>query len=541
MSHLLAIAVGPVQEFIAAARRTRDLWFGSHLLSQVSRAVATAVEQHGSLIFPATSVADNVANVILAELKGGADPKAVAATAKHAARDCWKQFAEEARGITTCVIRNDIWDSQVDDVVEFYAAWVPRTEDYQQDRARVMRLLAGRKNCREFLPANGLAGVPKSSLDGQRETVLKDGNRENWTKRLRLSPGEQLDVVGVVKRLAGGNKPYPSVARVAAETWLSGLNEDEIATLKAACESVDKLNKVAEPNYQYFPFEGTIIYKDRHPDLIVELGEATREPLKKVAEILSELGGEPMPYLAVIVADGDSMGRKLSEFQEVKEHREFSAKLASFSKQAKEVVEKHSGVLVYAGGDDVLAFAPVHTCLQCARDLRNKFHDTTGMTLSVGIAIGHFMENLEDLREYGQRAEKAAKGVEGKDALAIHLHKRGGASIQVRAKWNDEPDKRLAKFAELMNDGTIPTKLPYELRAMATLYETWLEANATAAIKADLPRLIAKKSSKKLETVAEAMEDYIVGMTSEKLRVLAQELLVARQLAEAIKQAGGKS
>jgi len=37
MSHLLAIAVGPVQEFIAAARRTRDLWFGGKTTSGYGR------------------------------------------------------------------------------------------------------------------------------------------------------------------------------------------------------------------------------------------------------------------------------------------------------------------------------------------------------------------------------------------------------------------------------------------------------------------------------------------------------------------------
>ena len=69
MSHLLAISVGPVQEFIAAARRTRDLWFGSYLLSEISREVAKAVEnQSGKLVFPTSSDVDNVANVILAEL-----------------------------------------------------------------------------------------------------------------------------------------------------------------------------------------------------------------------------------------------------------------------------------------------------------------------------------------------------------------------------------------------------------------------------------------------------------------------------------------
>lgn len=34
MTYLLAIRIGPVQEFIAAARRTRDLWFGSTLPPQ---------------------------------------------------------------------------------------------------------------------------------------------------------------------------------------------------------------------------------------------------------------------------------------------------------------------------------------------------------------------------------------------------------------------------------------------------------------------------------------------------------------------------
>ncbi|HMX54263.1 MAG: type III-B CRISPR-associated protein Cas10/Cmr2, partial [Candidatus Accumulibacter sp.] len=32
---LLEIAIGPVQGFIAAARRSRDLWAGSHLLSEL--------------------------------------------------------------------------------------------------------------------------------------------------------------------------------------------------------------------------------------------------------------------------------------------------------------------------------------------------------------------------------------------------------------------------------------------------------------------------------------------------------------------------
>ncbi len=56
--YLFQISIGPVQEFIASARRTRDLWYGSWLLSELSRAAAKAIQdatknQDEGLIFPA--------------------------------------------------------------------------------------------------------------------------------------------------------------------------------------------------------------------------------------------------------------------------------------------------------------------------------------------------------------------------------------------------------------------------------------------------------------------------------------------------------
>ena len=173
MSHLLAISVGPVQAFIAAARRTRDLWFGSYLLSEISRAVAKAVEkQGGNLVFPASSAANNVANVILAELAGG-DPKEVAAKAKEAAQTRWREFADE-RGVK---LRGDprghLGRPGSTTPSSSTPPGRPRSPHYQRDRARVMRLLAGRKHCHDFKQAKvNDAGLPKSSLDGQRATVL---------------------------------------------------------------------------------------------------------------------------------------------------------------------------------------------------------------------------------------------------------------------------------------------------------------------------------------------------------------------------------
>ena len=249
--------------------------------------------------------------MILAELVAG-DPKEIAAKAKEAAQERWEEFAKEARQRGFGVIRADIWEDQVDDVIEFYAAWVPRSDNYQHDRARVMRLLAGRKNCRDFRqPEYNDTGLPKSSLDGQRPTVLvgpkpgesRETYRDDWPKKLRLSSGEQLDVIGMTKRLGkkiGDSDPrYPSVARVAAETWLRGIRgRSEFEDLKNTCQKLvaKGLNTVREERYQYFPYEGTVIYRDRHADLRKELGLGDND-LDAVAAALKELGGEPNPYL----------------------------------------------------------------------------------------------------------------------------------------------------------------------------------------------------------------------------------------------------
>src|SRR5262249_44207250 len=105
-------------------------------------------------------------------------------------------------------------------------------------------------------------------------------------------------------------------------------------------------------------------------------------------------------YLAVILADGDKMGETLSKLNNAEQHRGFSATLAKFAAQARDLVRRYRGVLVYAGGDDVLAFAPVDQCLDCARELHTTFGDLlkdwgakagTKITLSVGVAIGHFL------------------------------------------------------------------------------------------------------------------------------------------------------
>ena len=317
-------------------------------------------------------------------------------------------------------------------------------------------LLTGRKNCRDFLPAKGKPGVPKSSLDGLRESVLKDPAKEPWPSkfraRLRVRKGEQLDVVGLVKRVAEGTKRYPSVSRVAADPWLRDVKAVS-EMLIAACQELNsrqgfqvirELDTDAHSHYAFFSYEGTAVFRNRHHELIEE-ADLGPDDLRPLADAVARLG-EPNPYLAVIVADGDKMGETLSKLHDPAMHREFSATLATFAAEASDIVHADHGVLVYSGGDDVLAFVPVDRCLDCARALHDRFGNLlekwgeiagTKITLSVGVAIGHFLENLEDLREYGQAAEKHAKTPDANGAKDC----AGSPSAQARRQPGQGPGK----------------------------------------------------------------------------------------------------
>ncbi len=559
MSYLLAVSIGPVQDFIAAARRTRDLWFGSFMLSEVSKAAAREIrERGGRLIFPAqdADLSDNdenesVANVILAELPNQ-DPNHIFRFARDKAHEKWRSYTQEAFEDFAEYIRSPIWKAQVDDVLEVYAAWVPYSpERYRADRNRLMRLLAGCKNYRAFHSNPVTVALPKSSLDGQRETVLEEFDRQKSTGkllRLRLSSGEQLDIVGLTKRAAGGSRNYPSVMRVAADPWVRGnQKKEQFKKLVESCNDLAKkgsLHRVKHEVFENFPYEGIVLYSSRHRQWEEET-KLTDEHLRQIRACLANLP-EPIPYFAVLIADGDRMGATISRLPDADANRQFSSTLSQFAGNARQIVHKHHGVLVYAGGDDVLAFLPLDTCLLCARALHDAFSNALAKysgeghqkpTLSVGIAIGHCMDNLEDLLEYGRTAEKCAKQPD-RNGLAIHLHKRSGAPIFFRRSWEDKPDQRLMEYAELIRKQALPNKLPYDLRSLANVYDGWPDENLSDAIQTDVIRVIRDKQPKAGRRYMREIEDTVHERikSSSALTSWSIELLIARMIAEALSQ-----
>jgi CRISPR-associated protein Cmr2 len=277
------------------------------------------------------------------------------------------------------------------------------------------------------------------------------------------------------------------------------------------------------------------------------------------------------PYLAVLSADGDKMGAAISGLKSLDKHKEFSQKLSEFAGKAREIVRKYYGCCVYTGGDDVLAFLPLDKALPCARDLHGAFGSLwegwnfgsdlkKNPTLSVGLAVGHALEDLEFLLKCGRAAEGAAKNdaaqaeEQKRNGLCVTVRARGNAEMRVHEQWKDKGDEdgdplavlsldqRLTFWAKRFAGGRIPSRFPYEVRGAAKLYENWEAGEIlNGAMRADVSRVFRRKDvcfeGNDMKRAAEYIEK-VIGGSHESIERLADELLIAQWIGTALETAG---
>jgi CRISPR-associated protein Cmr2 len=252
----------------------------------------------------------------------------------------------------------------------------------------------------------------------------------------------------------------------------------------------------------------------------------------------------PQPYFAILVADGDRMGQLISGKDTAKNHRELAQKLFEFSQHAKEIVKRHHGVTIYSGGDDVMAFLPVNTAIDCANKLAEQFAQSlrtlatasTTPTLSAGVAVVHYREPLSMSLQHARSAEKTAKQA-GRNRLSVALHTRGGQPLTATAQWQE------LSWVEHMTDyaaGRITRGLAYELRELAT---EWPQSGFDELMWKEVRRIVARKQvrmpgagdGKRRFLLADELDGLVSRWQQrhsgrDSLRELANELVIARFL-----------
>jgi len=585
-THLIVFHIGPVQDFIATARRSHDLWYGSWLLSELAKTAALEVARYNGgdpscLIFPApegesleqlNSFDFSAPNKVVAVVS--CNPVELGNAVKKSIHRRLDELSNDVFGGINGFER-EVAVEQVKDLIEFFWASYPLNGNYKQARDFAEAVLSARKATRDFAQVSWGSSEHKCSLDGCRESVINENvynqmNDKMLYKNYRVQRGEYLCGVCLLKRHGkrGSEEYFYSTSHVAALPLLERLGgqhkplvEDYIGRLKELGIPSDDLESVRPPHPVFGCRDGHLLYEERFREFFFQDKEKIQEAQKALRDFLKEAFGEkkPLPYYALLLADGDHMGKVIDAQKTPEKHRELSRIQSSFALEARRIVKENKGSLIYSGGDDVLALVPLHKALDCACRLSEKFRERLAgfkgedsgkeiaPTLSVGIAVAHHLEPLSDVLELARRAEKAAKSVPGKNALAVTLNKRSGSERTVKGTWGDL-DRQLKWLINLHRNEEIPDGVAYELHDLARRLEVrdeeskdTLQEAAFAEAKRILRRKKARRGTENMaEKVLGGLENLLEKdkFSFEKLRQLADGLIIAREFAAAMELAG---
>lgn len=474
-TYLHLIQIGPVQSFIAAARRTQDLYVGSRLLSMIAAhgvRAAQSADPDVELLFPVENERGELPPSVPHRFAFLSDqePVALAHTIEQAVNTFWKSsIAGHVRNWLHEQIGPGEWievfDRQVEHWLEVYCVAVPYDQNNHGASYRAAtEAMSARKQARHFPQVNEPGR--KCTLTGA-HSALSD--RDEFWERLRRIPA--------IRRYE--------------KTDADGNSDNMILRRNERLGALAMIKRLAV-------LSGVLSVKDDHNF------DDDRDPrfpsTNHIAGWPSDEDPDRPLYLAVLHMDGDKMGELLGKQKSKEDHRRLSRNLAEFGEvQVPKIVENHDlgdkgrSVLIYAGGDDVLALLPLQTVLACADEIRKAFAERiTDGTMSAGIAITSALMPLDIGLDEARRAEKRAKEGYGRNAVVVH-DVRSSAIREAGAKWDGQIADLVKELREAFERKWLSGKLGHDLLEVSAALQG---DHLAEAREAEVKRLLKRHSEK---------------------------------------------
>lgn len=583
---VVSLSIGPVQEFIQAARRTRDFAFGSALLVHLARRAAELIAPYAApLIFPAQPQQDAPNKLVF--VYNGASQVAevmqgVEANLRQHLEELMQHVAQQTSLNPESTQRAV---AQVRDLLEFYWGY-GQDALYAKAYEQAEHALQARKSLRDFGPMPMNAALPKSSLTGTYESVIPEelqqvNQAKQLLRRFRARPSERLSGVDLLKRrgkLPQFDDAFPSIAEMTARSALmrSGLLQVVDGRLQyhpefnEAWRAIDREIDyyVSDAQHDGRPYHQSAyrecIFEARLGDEVVnavELNLVTHSVRQFVKQWQIKAD---KPYFAMLLADGDRMGQAISAClqatNDYQAHVAFSQALSTFAQTVKGVITRHAGVPIYTGGDDVLAMVPVTYAIACAEAIQALFaqqlqplfdqlnqgkSEKLVASVSVGIVIAHHMHPLSEIMEAVRRTEQHAKRL--RSALAVCASKRSGGEVTVVGHWGAFP-ARMQALIKMLQSGDLPDGYAYELRDLlnrlrpqGSVHHKGVARNEAVlgdVLDKEALRILKRKKNSQSQPVNEQHIIGLLGQISEatyngkfgQMNEWVNEIIVAREL-----------
>jgi len=296
----------------------------------------------------------------------------------------------------------------------------------------------------------------------------------------------------------------------ASEDELKEINENIIFAINTILDSLEQNKKLPlkDEENEIKKFQQKIV-------------EGKKEEFKRV-KTLEDIAGE-FKYYAVINADGDSMGAKIKNeaTQNPDNIKKISKKLYEFfidieGKKLDEVIEKFGGELIYAGGDDILAFVPLKS-KESIFDLIEKIHKNfkakvgNDVSMSFGVSVVYYKyplkKAIEDSMNFLYEAKSFRKKENAKNgALAIQVMKHSGHYFKSFHIINSDKYEKFKVFIKRALNKTekIPNSIQYKIMQYKdVIIEIY---NNNRSVKPLFENIFNEASKESLEEILEVAE-----------------------------------
>ncbi len=439
--HYIGLTIGPIIETLSKAQKTRGLWAGSYMFSYLMKTMITSmkktgydflspcygtVPQNGAGFFHDRFIAvseneqsiikTDIENYIALALDSIADITCEQDSNKNTSREIIRSFYEEYIQ-TSCVI---IPESKITNIF---------------------------KDINRILDIAELQYTPIPDVEKFSSFEIPNFNPYIKGKKVRVSPLEYLqhniNKSSLLEDAYGNNKRrnFPSTVEIAGANYSGELTGKD------------------------FDFSDTDPYKDLEAKLKAE---------NKKLYLRHK-------YFSIVQADGDNIGSLVEAVGDDPEKaKQFSKALFTFASTVPDIAKKYGAHVIYCGGDDILAFAPLTYGEQVIFDFMDelslKFKETMKaletdfiaagkVSLSFGVAAVYYKhplyEALATSRQKLNEAKNFSLGSNQKDAIAFELAHGSGQSYKSDFQLSNQ--KIYSKFRELLTLETTSSSISHSL------------------------------------------------------------------------------
>lgn len=462
----LGLTIGPIYEVMNNSRKTREMWFGSFFFSLFIKKIYQKLKEDNGICFIIP-----YHETELPKTRAGLFNDAIICTSDYEAGTLYKSAEKIIAGIFIEFV--EIINSLITTAgAEYKTICKDKNELYS--KADVERLL------KEYIQI-GFVVIPSSKI--------KDGENcvPEMEEYINAIDNGRIVVTGLKKDTCDRCKALEAV--IINKVKDGKLEQKQklcpLCFLKLRanmCREILKETNIKNNHFKY-PSTGEIS--------AIDLGKENLNKYLKDEDEDDEIdftdknlhgiiGGKDKikpfhKYLAIVKADGDNLSKIIAASGSNStgiNNNQLSQRLFEFSSAVESITKDYNGELVYAGGDDILAFIPLafrignelKTVIDYAEELSKKYDEIINIgiegneesgtikksSLSFGISVFYYKYPLSiALNTADELLNSYAKQTENKNSIAIRLTQHSGQATQLLFSFKED---ELEQFNTLLKD-----------------------------------------------------------------------------------------